>query len=292
MGKKNRTLEYVNRRPSRVAAALAGEVWAILPEKLEAMVEVIELRMAGMRFSDDQIEARIGLEPRDPEPIVSVDGVAIVNVFGVLAKRMGLFAKISGGTSFEKLNAELTELADNGAIKSIVLNVDSPGGTIQGAIETSDLIFNLRRTKRVIGIANENANSAAYLVASAAREFVVTPTAMSGNIGTIIIHQEFSAREKEEGIKTNILKSGALKASGNPHLKMTDPERRHLQERVDGAFALFANAVARNRGMSVEAIEDTEARAFLGQDAVFAGLADSVMTLDELIERERNRHAA
>ena len=82
-----------------------------------------------------------------------------------------------------------------------------------------------------------------------------------------------------EGFRTTTVYAGAAKNDFNPHETLKDGARRTLQAEVDRVYRLFVHTVARNRGLTADAVRATEARLFFGEDAVAAGLADEVGTL-------------
>ena len=107
-------------------------------------------------------------------------------IYGTISHRAHMVEDISGpgGTSAEKVGRQLAELLDDPAVGSIVLDIDSPGGTIAGVPELADQIFAARGQKKIVAVANSLAASAAYWIGSAAEDFVVTPSGGAGSIFT------------------------------------------------------------------------------------------------------------
>ncbi|MFW6030992.1 MAG: phage major capsid protein [Myxococcota bacterium] len=206
-------------------------------------------------------------------------------LFGVIGHRMGSFDDISGGTSTERFVARLDELLADDQIETIVLDVDSPGGTVFGVPEAAERLFDARGEKRVIAVANAQMASAAYHIGAAADEVVVTPSGEVGSIGVFAIHTEISRAEEEAGITRTILRAGEFKAEANPHEPLTDEARDHIQESVDDFYGLFVDAVARYRGTTPAAVRRGygRGRALTAQRALEAGLVDRVASLDEVL---------
>ena len=102
-----------------------------------------------------------------------------------------------------------------------------------------------------------------------------------GSIGVVAVHVDRSARDAMEGFRTTTVYAGAAKNDFNPHETLKDGARQTLQAEVDRVYALFVDTVARNRGLTADAVRTTEARLFFGEDAVRAGLADEVGNVRE-----------
>src|SRR5262245_22483143 len=90
---------------ARIVADALGNPWALVPEKLAAMLAVLELRATGQRVEQDDVRAAIGA--RESQPVIRgalAGGVAVLPVFGILGQRMNMPLAMSGGTSTELLS--------------------------------------------------------------------------------------------------------------------------------------------------------------------------------------------
>ena len=271
---------------ANVIRAVCSTAWAIDPVTLQAIVELLELRSAGGAFSAEDIRARIGAgDP--PRSGRAAGGIAVLPVFGVIAQRMNMMAEISGGTSTEQLSARFRDLMADPAVGSIVLNVDSPGGSVFGVPELAAEIRAARGDKPIVALANARAASAAYWLASAADEIVVTPSGEVGSIGVFTVHSDQSALEEKAGIKTTVISAGEHKTEGNPHEALSDDARAYIQARVDSYYSMFVDDVAAGRGIPSVAVRDGfgQGRMTGAADAAETDMADSVETLDELLVR-------
>ena len=149
--------------------------------------------------------------------------------------------------------------------------------------DLADLVFEARSLKPVWAVADEEAFSGAYAIASAAERLIVPRTGGLGSIGVVAVHVDRSARDAMEGFRTTTVYAGAAKNDFNPHETLKDGARQTLQAEVDRVYHLFVETVARNRGLTADAVRATEARLFFGEDAVRAGLADEVGTLRDAL---------
>ena len=211
--------------------------------------------------------------------LVTPEGIAVTPVFGTLVKRAGAIEAASGLTSYGHLEEQIMDAATDPAVRAILLGIDSPGGEAAGVFDLSDLVYEARSLKPVWAVADEEAFSGAYAIASAAERLIVPRTGGLGSIGVVAVHVDRSARDAMEGFRTTTVYAGAAKNDFNPHETLKDGARQTLQAEVDRVYQLFVDTVARNRGLTADAIRATEARLFFGEDAVRAGLDDEVGTM-------------
>ena len=206
---------------------------------------------------------------------------------GVIMHRANMFSEFSGGTSTEKFTAAFRQLVADPMIKAIVLDVDSPGGTVAGVEELASEIFKAREQKPIYAVANALAASAAYWIASSATELIVTPSGLVGSIGVYAAHQDISEFAKQAGVKVTLVSAGKYKTEGNEFEPLSDEARAALQARVDEYYGMFVKAVARNRGVSPSDVRGGfgEGRVVGAKQAVALGMADRVATLDETLAR-------
>jgi signal peptide peptidase SppA len=278
----------------RVAGHVFSTPWAILPDKLQAIGELLAIRIGGHRLTSEEITARIGGSPPGQRRYEVRNGVAVVPIFGVIDKRMDSFAEISGGTSTDRLAADVAQAMADPEVAGVVFDVDSPGGSVHGMTEVVGRIRAARGRKPMIAVANELMASAAYGIASAAEEVVVVASARTGSIGTVAILRDVSKAADMAGVRFNVIQAGKYKAAGNPYEPLDGEMRDYLQSQIDAYYSLFVDAVASNRGVGVDKVlaDMADGRIFVGQEAVKAGLADRVGTLQGVIEELASRGGA
>jgi signal peptide peptidase SppA len=172
-------------------------------------------------------------------------------------------------------------------VSGIVLDVSSPGGTVDGVPEMAARIRAARGTKPIVAVSDSQCCSAAYWLASQADELLVAPSSMTGSIGVFAVHTELSKFDAEEGITNTIIRAGKYKAEANDMEPLTDEARAHIQSDVDYFYSMFINDVAFGRGFSAQAVLDGfgEGRALVADEAVAAGLADGLGTVEDAIVR-------
>lgn len=218
-------------------------------------------------------------------PYKVADGVAIISIVGSLVNRGAWIGASSGLVSYEGVQHQLKRAAADQSVHSILLDIQSPGGEAVGAFETADLVREIRQSKSVVAVVNGVAASAAYAIASAANEIVTIATGISGSIGVLMLHVDYSEWLSAEGIKPTFIFAGAHKVDGNSFEPLGDDVKSDIQAEIDQFYGLFLETVAAGRGdrLSVEAARKTEARTFIGEEAVKVGLADRVGTFETVL---------
>nr|WP_315984617.1 S49 family peptidase [Wolbachia pipientis] len=220
---------------------------------------------------------------------INPKGIAIIRIYGVLTKKTEAFDHILDMTSYENIHEEIESALEDKSIETILLDIDSPGGEVNGIFDLADFIYSARGKKRLIAIANDDAYSAAYAIASSAEKIFVSRTSGVGSIGVIASHIDQSRFDEKQGIKYTTIFAGSRKNDLNPHEPMTSESLESLQKEVGRLYEMFLQLIARNRGLSIEKIRSTEAGLYFGEKAVEIGLADGVTTFFEFINNHKSR---
>jgi signal peptide peptidase SppA len=272
-----------------IIGAICGTPWAIEPGKLSEIVAVVAHHAAGQDFSADEIEARIGARSQG---VSQGQGVGVLPIRGTISHRMGSMDESSGGVSTERLSGMLAAYMADETVGSILLDIDSPGGTVTGVSELAAQLFAARgQGKPIVALVNGMAASAAYWLASQADEIVSIPSGLTGSIGVYTAHQDMSAALDKEGVKVTLISAGTHKLEGNPFEPLSDEARAVVQARVDDAYAVFVKDVARGRGVTPGDVRKGygEGRVLGAKDAKAAGLIDRIGTVEETLGRVMGR---
>jgi len=265
----------------QLAARIFDTPLLIAPQKLEVILAVLAPRL-GLDVPAPAVAATSERRVRKPYE-VTPDGIAVIPIEGTLVhKAYGLDA-LSGLRSYVDIQEEIEDAATDPAIKGILLDIDSPGGEVAGVFDAADTIYAARSAKPVFAVADTDAFSGAYLLASGAERIYAGRTSGLGSIGVIVTHLDVSASDEKLGYRYTIVHAGARKADFNPHTPLSEEARRVLEAEVDRTYGLLVGAVARNRGVDESAIRDTEARLYFGGDAVAARLADRLGTRQDAL---------
>ncbi len=269
-----------------IVSYVTGQPWAILPEKAEIITEILELRLAGITFSQEEIQARIGAEARQNDPTYG-NAVAVLPLRGIISHRMGMLSESSGGTSTERFAKLLWQAVDDSSVGTIVIDVDSPGGAVRGVPELGAEILKARKEKPIVAVANAHMDSAAYWIGSAATEVVATPSAEIGSIGVVTMHIDQSKALEDRGVKVSLISAGEHKTDGNPFEPLPEEVRDKWQEELDAIYTDFIKAVAAGRDVAPSRVrqEWADGQIFTAKEAKALGMVDRIATMDETIAR-------
>ncbi len=216
-------------------------------------------------------------------------GIAVIPIYGSLVKRTVGLQVESGLTSYASIADQIDGAVTDPGVSGIVLDIDSPGGEAAGVFELSRRIRAAGAKKPIWAVANDAAFSAAYAIAASAERLFITETAGVGSIGVIALHVDQSARDATDGLRYTAITAGEHKNDFSPHEPLSVQAHASLQTEVDRLYAIFTDQVAQMRGIKVQAVRSTQAALFFGEDAVKAGLADGVLSLEAAISDMKNQ---
>lgn len=273
-----------------ILSAVYNKPWAILPDKFAHIDNVLQLRLKGaMPIDADAFKAEFEAAAARRETRSAGGGaVAVIPIVGTIMHRAGAF-EASGGISVQTIQKQITTALGNSAVGSIVFDVDSPGGSVDGVPELAEFIRANRGDKPMIGVANTLMASAAFWIGAQFDELVASPSAEVGSIGVMAQHIDQSALNEAMGIKVTTITNGSSpnKATGNPHAPLEGDALDEIQGLVDSFAEMFEKAVAKGRGVSVSKVQSNfgGGSIFNAEDAKANGLVDRIGTLDETIAR-------
>jgi len=207
-------------------------------------------------------------------------GVAMICVRGTLVQKLGTLRPYSGMTGYDGLRQSIFAAHEDPEVKAIVFDIDSPGGEVAGCFDLVDTVYGLRGDKPMWSILNESAYSAAYAFASATDRIIVPRTGGVGSIGVITMHVDWSKAISNAGIAVTFITYGDRKADFHPEIPLSKEALATAQADIDTMGELFVNTVARNRNLAPEAVRETQAACYMGENGVSRGLADAVMAPD------------
>jgi len=263
-----------------LAARLYNTPLLIQPEKAAVIENVLRQYSNG---TPPPIDAAAFESQKTRSYHVTSNGIAVIPVLGTLVHRGSYLDAISGMTSYQRLSSMLAEAHADADVKAVLLDIDSPGGEAAGLFDLADQIRTIQADMPVWAIANEGAYSAAYAIASAATKLFAPQTSALGSIGVIAMHMDESKRDEKKGLRYTAVHAGAKKADFSSHQPLNDSGRASLQSLVDQNYDVFVSTVAANRGLTVQAVRDTEAGIFSAAEAQNLGLIDGIATINEVL---------
>ena len=286
MGRISKVFNYVRRTP-----------WAILPERGHVMFDVLRERARDSgRINRHDVEAVLDASKADRQQRIdaaramterSGGAVAVVPITGTFVHRAYEVNNVSGGglISSEQIATDLRALDANQDVSHIVLDVNSPGGSVYGMPELVSAMQSIQTP--MTAVASPMAASAAYWMACQAGELVVTPSGEVGSIGVISMHEDWSKALENEGVEVTVMTSSPYKGEGNPYGPMSEEAITAMKSRLDQYHGMFVGAVAAGRGVTVSDVESKfgGGRMLGAKDAVAAGMADREATLEDVVQQ-------
>ena len=267
MSKFSHLSSLVFNKPLMVTQDYAETIAVVLSDRLNLDVE-------GLQIKSDAKDQRVATTNK---------GVAVIPIVGSMSHRSTGIEAMSGMTSYTTLQKQFEAAFNDPNVGSILMDIDSPGGSVAGAFDFRDYLMSKKGTKPVYALARDAMCSAAYLIGSTADKVYATQTARVGSIGVVAMHTDASGKMEKEGLKPTFISAGKFKTAGNPYEKLEGEKLKYLQDSVDESYDMFINAVADARGIDKKVIRDTEARVYGGKKAVEIGLADGIRTYESVL---------
>lgn len=264
-------------KKTAIQAVLAHQ-WAIMPETLETIAGIAE-RESEYHGNLQALEARLGRPLGNTMTTTVRDGVAILPVEGPLFRRANLMTEFSGATSYEMLARDFTQAMADPNVQGVILNIDSPGGEVNGASEFAAMVA--AADKPVWAYVGGTVASAAYWIASAADKIITADTAMAGSIG---VQMGFNIKDAKSGEKSyRFVSSQSPMKNADPG---TDAGAAQIQSNVDALAQVFIESVARNRSTTTDDVAQSYGKGavFVASEALKRGMIDSIGTFESTLE--------
>jgi signal peptide peptidase SppA len=239
---------------------LTEQIWSIRQDVLQAALDAYE---------SDAVEHAAARVPR------TSGSIAIIPIHGMITQRAGPLGDVFGGTSLESFTRAFRRAVNTSRVRGIVLDIDSPGGTTPGVETAANEIFAARGSKPILAVANSQMASAAYWLGSQADEVIAAPGSTVGSVGVFRLHLDESGLMEDAGIRPTFIAHPERKVEGNPFEPLSTEAISHQREQVEETYAVFADAVARGRGMPSDAVAERtgQGRAFSAKQAQSRGMA-------------------
>jgi signal peptide peptidase SppA len=232
----------------------------------------------GDKIDIGAVEKQLGRKLENTRSVEIRGTTAVVPINGPIIRYANFFSEISGATSVETIAKDFNTALNDPNVESILLNIDSPGGSTNGINELSAMMRAARGKKRIVAYSGAMVASAAYWIASAADEIIIDKTAMAGSIGVIAA----VSAGKESDTITFI--------SNQSPLKHVDPKTKKGAAEIQGLInemgSIFVQTMADNRGVSVEKVlaDFGKGGVQLGAAAVESGLVDRIGSFEQVID--------
>jgi len=275
-----------------VPAWLRGAIWACDPSAIEGLAAQAEagtgLERAGITASTDLLAPG--------------GNVAVIGVHGFVTRRPSFWSSLFGGCSLVEFEQQLRAAVNDPQVSAIVLDCDSPGGSVTGVHEAFEAVRAANAVKPITATISGLCASAAYWLAAGASRIAISPSAEAGSIGVFGVHADRSAFFAAEGVTFSVFAAPAAKAEQLDVQPLTDQARAAMRQRVEGHYARFVADVATGRGTTPEAVRAGygNGRVVGSVDALACGLVDAIETpattigrvVEQLSDRSRRLELA
>ncbi|MDD4004403.1 MAG: signal peptide peptidase SppA [Elusimicrobiaceae bacterium] len=204
------------------------------------------------------------------------DGVAWVTVRGVISSSRSdsPFEKGTGNVS-----RVLRTMADKDNVKAIVLDINTPGGSVGAVQEIYDAVLYAKNVKKkpIVAMFRDVSASGGYYIAAPADRIIAQPGTLTGSIGVIFSLGNFKGLFEKIGVRMEAVKSGKFKDIGSPYRELSSEERAMFQAIVDDTYQQFYTAVKSGRGLPDDRLAGLcDGRIFTGRQALANGLVDQL----------------
>jgi signal peptide peptidase SppA len=260
--------------------------WAMQPEAMRSFAAILARRYAGVTMP-----VAAAPEAAAGRPAPRQGATAVIPIRGAIVQHADQLGPCDGGTSTSAISKALRQANADDSITSIVLDIDSPGGSVYGVAE---LAAEIRASaKPVTALANSLAASAAYWIGTAASEFFVTPGGEVGSIGVWMAHEDWSKAMEAEGVAVTLISAGEFKTEGHPYAPLDATARDFMQSRTDDYYGAFTRDVAKGRKVSVEQVRGGmgQGRVLGASQAKSEAMVDGVMTFDQVVRHAQRKSA-
>lgn len=271
---------------SRIISKVTTTPWMMMPGSLKMMLEILDAHLTG-NITEEEIRLRMqSAQQREGSSELTRSGaIAVIPLHGPIFPKANMMTEMSGATSLEQWNSQFRQLVADESIGTIIIDADSPGGSSELIPETGAMIRSAREIKPVYAISNTMAASAAYGIVANASKVFASPSALTGAVGTYMVHTDDSELMQKIGVKETVIKAGRFKAVEIESL--TPESKAYFEELVGDINDVFLNSIAQGRGVDVEHVRQTygEGKVFASSRALELGMIDEIATFEDVVNQ-------
>ena len=114
----------------RIYQRVYADLWAIKPEAFSAIDEALQRHVLGENVSGI---LAVDTSKEEKRPIAQANaqmGIGILEISGVIGKKLSSLETMCGGVDVDNVVAGARALAANPQVGTIIMSIDSPGGTV------------------------------------------------------------------------------------------------------------------------------------------------------------------
>lgn len=271
-----------------ILAAIYNRPWAIHEATMNTILGIMDMRADGLRLGPEEVRDRLAAAKASNGPRSGGKrsaNVAVVPIYGVITPRAGGMES-SGSSSVESIRQDFRMALNDDDVDSIVFDIDSPGGVVDGLPELYSEIYQARGVKPMTAVANTQIASGALWLAAAADRIMASPSGTVGSIGVIGIHEDKSAAYEKAGVKHTLIKTSKFKGEGHDSMPLSEDAQEHLLSQAQEYHDMFVDAVAQGRGRTAADVSEQfgQGRMLTAKKALGVGLIDDIGTLEQAVE--------
>lgn len=262
-----------------------------LPSYLNTLQKVEAIKLDPRLYSETQNST-----PSNELPFMLeiIDGIGVINISGPILSESSWWSQYVGIASYPDIREALISATNNQDIHSILLNMDTPGGSANGVEDIGTLISQINREHITVDAYTKGSMaSAGYWLAASANRIYASRLANVGSIGVITVHFDATKQLEMNGVTPTVFRAGEFKALGGSYEKLSDTAKAIIQDKLDTIYAEFIAQVAIGRKTSIENVSTNMAngKEFFGFQAAAIGLTDGVLTLDQMFLKLKAENA-
>lgn len=271
--------------------------WMLMPSYAESLSLMVHKLFSGEIQSfagdddddDDEPKTFSWLIDSEGKIIGSIDdsekeGIALIELQGAVMKY-----DYCGSVGTKSIGEKIVQANNNPGVTAIILNIDSPGGSVSGTQELADVI--LASKKPVVAYADGMMCSAAMWIGSAASYRIASSkTAVIGSIGTMCSWSDWRAYYEKIGVKTHEVYATDStekniqfrEANGNNAKKENnyEPLIKTWLDPLNGVFTSAIKSALPNADPSV-----LNGAHYVAEEAMQKGLIDSIGNFKSAIDK-------
>ena len=270
-----------------ITEALNNDSWAIMPSSLDNISCKVLAGVVDPVLNDEitdssdgasYVESKAAFMSQFEEQLrVDQDGCGYISINGPMMLNPGPYERMVIGAADMGRIADLVRVAaSEDEINSLVVEINSPGGTVVGTPELAGAIREFNSTgKKSVAFTNSLMASAAYWVGSQCSEVVCTESAIVGSVGVIRAHVDLTEARAQAGVKVEVFRGGDNKVAGAYSTEIDEGQRELIQRGIDEKHAEFQDVVRSTRNIDLAMLDG---RTFYGKQAAEYGFADAVVS--------------
>ena len=201
------------------------------------------------------------------------DKVIVISVDGVIME-----ADKNGKDLISNFAAKLKAANDDPNVKAVILEVKSPGGSVNASDLMWQELKEFKNSKKpLVAYFNGLAASGGYYISMQADKILATPATITGSIGVIAQVPNFSKLLDKIGVEMITVKSGARKDMLSPYKPMDPEDQKIFQSLIDNSYNRFVKLVSEGRKMDETKVRSlADGRIYNADDALANGLIDNI----------------